>query len=120
MWRAFMLVWASVLVAGCASDAVAPPEVKVENPGAFVATLSDGQVGLFRSLGTVVYFDETFVVMIVYDVHPSSFDDAREMAKHAELPLPKHVRYEAATRLPPHQAVWFRTLTVAEKAVREQ
>ncbi len=114
------LVWATLLVAGCSADAVAPPEVSVENPGAFVATSVDGQIGLFRSLGTVVYFEETFVEMLVYDVHPASFDDAREIAKHAELPLPKHVRYLAQSKLPPHQSVWFRTLTVAEKAVRDQ
>ena len=114
------LAWASVLVAGCSADAVPPPEVSVENPGAFVAISVDGKIGLFRSLGTVVYFEETFVVELVYDVHPASFDDARELAKNADLPLPKHVRYEAESKLPPHQSVWFRTLTVAEKAVREQ
>jgi hypothetical protein len=115
-----VLACAALLVAGCSSDAVQPPEVTVENPGAFVATTSDGQFGLFRSLGTVSYFGETFVVEIVYDVHPSSWDDARELAKRSDLPLPKHVRYEAESRLPPNRAVWFRTLTVAEKALRDQ
>jgi hypothetical protein len=114
------LASASILVAGCSSDAVQPPEVRVENPGAFVATASEGQFGLFRSLGTVSYFGETFVVMIVYDVHPSSWDDAREMAKRSDLPLPKHVRYETESRLPLHQSVWFRTLTNSERAVQFQ
>jgi hypothetical protein len=112
------LVCGAVLVAGCYSDVAPPPDVRVEDPGAFVATYSDGQYGLFRSLGTLDYFDETFVVMLVYDVHPSSWEDAGEMAKHADLRLPNHANYGAEAHLPPNRPVWFRTLTYEEGAVR--
>src|SRR5258708_1283918 len=41
------LACGSVLVAGCYSDVAPPPDVRVEDPGAFVATYSDRQYGLF-------------------------------------------------------------------------
>ena len=107
----------ALLVGGCSSDAVRPPDVAVETPGAFVATNSDGKYGLFRSLGIVSYFGENLLITIVYDVHPSSWDDAREVSKRTDLPLPARVTYVAESRLPPHQAVWFRTLTDPEQAV---
>lgn len=104
--------------AACSADAAVAPEPAVETPGTFVATYADGQFGLFRSLGTVSYFGDSFVVMLVYEVRPSSWDDAIDLAKRAELPARDRVQYRAPSQLPEHRPVWFRTLTRSEEAVR--
>lgn len=117
-WRVRVVCVAAFALAGCSADAAVAPEPTVETPGAFVATYADGQFGLFRSLGTVSYFGDAFVVMLVYDVRPSSWEDATDLAKRKGLPTRDRVQYSAPSRLPEHRPIWFRTLTSAEEAVR--
>jgi hypothetical protein len=62
--------------------------------------------------------DKVLVFLTVYDVHPSSWEEAREQAKSRDIPLRLEIRIEPDTVITdhPYRVVWFRTLSEEEEA----
>ncbi|MDI3285481.1 hypothetical protein [Polyangium sp. 15x6] len=119
--RNLCLGWASaVLVAGCASDALTPPEARIDTPGAFVAVegyYEPGELTLVRILDRLQFEEARLLFMTVHDARPETYDEARELAKDHELPIRELIRIEPDTVVTqsPHRVVWFRTLTAKEQ-----
>jgi len=103
----------------CSSDALPEPEPELEQPGAFVAVeRGAGGLALFRTLAVLhVENGDTILFVTVYDVEPSSFEEARELSKDHDLRIRELVT--SASRnvliLSRHEVVWFRTLTEEEE-----
>jgi hypothetical protein len=119
--------WSSALAllaaaqSGCSSDAVTGPEPELLTPGTFVASLGydePGAITLLRTLDRVELEADALLFCTVYDVHPSSWEEAREMAKSHDIPIRLLIRIEPIRVITdnPHQVVWFRTLTDEEEA----
>ena len=105
---------ACLLLPACSSDTLTPPEAAIETPGAFIAVDEGGSaLVLHRSLETTVLESETFLFLTVYDVNPTTWDEAREIAKGHDIPI-RNSSVPAPRKLfpsGPYQVVWFRTLT---------
>jgi hypothetical protein len=119
--RVVGLLFLSAAGFACASDTVPAPEPTLEQPGAFVAVDSDdtGEMTLFRTLSRLaVQSGETILFVTVYDVTPSDWDDAREIAKGHEIPIRQELTSVSRSLLlqESYRVVWFRTLTEAEEA----
>jgi hypothetical protein len=117
--RLFVAFTPSVLaLCSCSSDAPVEPEPVFDQRGAFVA-MDEGKptLTLFRTLSPWVTEAKTFLFVTIYDVEPSSWDEAREISKNHDIPIRTEtgmfVRDDVAAV--PHRAVWFRTLTREEE-----
>jgi hypothetical protein len=113
-----MILGASL--SACSSDAAPVPEPELHTPGAFVAMIGydvADQITLLRTLDTLRFETDTVLFLTVYDVHPSSWDEARELAKSHDIPIRLEIRIEPETVVTdrPYQVVWFRTLTEEEE-----
>jgi hypothetical protein len=110
-------VVACLLLPACSSDTAAAPEAELDTPGAFIA-VDEGKGGLVlhRMLEKVVLEEETFLFLTVYDVSPSTWDEAGALAKRHDLPVRSGSVPAPAQLFPsgPHRVVWFRTLTEEE------
>jgi hypothetical protein len=107
-WLASILCVA--LLVGCSSDALVPPDPSVATPGAFVATAASGGYGLFRTLKATSFPQDTLLTIKVYDVHPSTLDEARAIAQGADIPVALENTIVAQSTLAQPQVVWFRSL----------
>jgi hypothetical protein len=91
----------------------------LETPGAFTAVdeAEGGRLTLYRTLDTLTLPNDTIVFATVYDVEPTSYKEAREMAQNHALPVRLEVQFlsRAALSAHPYKVVWFRTLTDEEK-----
>jgi hypothetical protein len=104
------------LATACSSESLPPPEPEVQHAGSFVA-VGDRELSLYRTLKALRIEGDTVLFTTLYDVAPGSFDQAREIAKQASLPVlsPLKVISRAEIVAHRHQVVWFRTLTKAEE-----
>jgi hypothetical protein len=103
-------------LAGCSSDAAPEPEPSVEDPGAFIAIGPD-EISLIRILTLFRFSGDTILFFSLYDVEPSNYEEAREIAKGRDIPIRQlsqviSVR-EIAAR--PHRVVWYQSLTAEER-----
>jgi hypothetical protein len=114
--RSAILVGVLALPA-CSADALAEPEPTLEQPGAFFAAEDGARLSLFRTLSPWVTEAGSFLFVSVYDVAPTSWEEAREMSKNHDIPLLtvstllRRDSVEATT----HRVVWFRSLTREEE-----
>lgn len=104
---------------GCASDSAPEPEPDLETRGAFVGIqgYSDKEpITLVRTLDRLRLENYTLMFFTIYDVHPATFSEARELAKSHQIKLREEVWIEnkAVVLSMPHEIVWFRTLTDEE------
>jgi len=109
-----------VALAGCSSDALDPSAPTFADPGTFVAVEeSPGQLTLYRCIDTFTVEGDVTLFIRSYDVAPRTVDEARELARHGELPVREPTIAVALTRFPgaPFWIVWFRTLTEDEIAL---
>jgi hypothetical protein len=105
---------------GCASDAAHAPEPDLMTAGTFVAVVGydePGHITLIRTLDHLELENDALLFMTVYDVHPSSWDEAREMAKSHDIPIRLEIRIEPIDVVTgsPYRVVWYRSLTQAEE-----
>jgi hypothetical protein len=119
--RVVGLLLLSTALSACASDTVPAPEPRLEQPGAFVAVEDDetGEMTLFRTLTRLaVQTGETILFVTVYDVTPSDWDEAREIAKGHDIPIRYDLTSVSRSLLvqESYRVVWFRTLTEEEEA----
>ncbi len=109
----------SAALYGCASDSAPEPEPDMETRGAFVAIqgYSDKEpITLLRTLDRLRLENYTLMFFTLYDVHPSTFSEAREMAKSHHIKIREEVWVEnkdIAIAMP-YEIVWFRTLSDEE------
>jgi hypothetical protein len=110
------LLVASHFVASCSSDAGPAPDPEVKQPGAFVA-FGQGELTLMRTLEALSLDNDTALFSTIYDVTPTSFEEARALAQQPSLPIRQSLATgsEKLLQLVPHRVVWFRTLTRAER-----
>jgi hypothetical protein len=92
------------------------PEPEVQHAGAFVA-VGDTELTLIRTLKAIRIEGDTVLFLTIYDVKPTSFDHAREIAQQQSIPILKELDLRSRAQIVgnPHQVVWFRTLTKAEE-----
>jgi hypothetical protein len=111
------LAWAALVLAACSSDSAPAPDPDLRTPGTFVATGSPQGFGLFRTLDAYAYANDTILAVREYDVHASTPDEAREIAKGSDIPIAAKRTLVVLSKLPdPHPVVWFRTLNAEEMA----
>ncbi|APR87492.1 hypothetical protein A7982_12841 [Minicystis rosea] len=107
------------LVAGCAPETEVGPEPELDTPGAFVAQREgDGSITLLRTLEKLtVAGQDTLLFFSVYDASPTTWDEARELAKQHDLKLRYELTtaYETPFLTSEFRVVWFRTLTDEER-----
>jgi hypothetical protein len=107
------------VLAGCSADKVPEPEPTLETKGAFIAVATDdGGYDLYRSLAVIgVGHDDDAFFVVPYLVEPTSFDEAREMAKDPALPA-KPVIAISRNAITSHdwRVVWFRSVSSEEEA----
>lgn len=113
------LLGATMGLSGCSSDAVALPEAELTTPGAFIAVrdLEPGHpISLIRTIDRLNFEFETLIFFTTYDVEPTSWDDARELAKQHDLGMRVEIEAQPAPAITTRswQVVWFRTLTDEE------
>ena len=113
------LVFLLVPLTACSSDTAPEPEAVIETPGAFTAVdeAPGGPLTLYRTLDTLTLPNDTVLFASIYDVEPTSYVEAREMAKSHAIPLREELQFlsRAALGGSAYQVVWFRTLTDEEK-----
>lgn len=107
-------------ISGCSSDAAPAPEPDLMTAGTFVAVESyddPGHLTLVRTLDHLQLENDALLFMTVYDVHPASWDEAREMAKSHDIPIRVEIRIEPIDVVldKPHRVVWYRSLTQEEE-----
>lgn len=109
----------SALLPACSSDTAPEPEAALETPGAFTAVdeAPGGPLTLYRTLDTLTLPNDTIVFATVYDVAPTTYEEARELAKDHAIPIRLELQFlsRAAMSAHPLRVVWFRTLTDKEK-----
>jgi hypothetical protein len=100
----------------CSSEALTPPEPDIRNPGAFVA-VGENKLTLMRTLDALKIEGDTILFTTFYDVFPTTFEHARELAKGPPLPIRDLLVSVSVAQIQaaPHEVVWFRTLTKAER-----
>jgi hypothetical protein len=105
-----------LVLTGCSSDAAPLPEPDLRQAGAFVA-VGQGELTLLRTLKSLTLDSDTLILATVYDVTPSTFEQAREISQQKIIPIRQGLdfRSENLLRTQPHRVVWFRTLTQAEE-----
>jgi hypothetical protein len=103
------------LLASCSSDVPPAPEPDIKNIGAFTA-YGVGELSLIRTLQTISLDNDYVIFATIYDVAPTSFDEARALAQLPSLPVRQGLTTGSEKLLlaQPHSVVWFRTLTKAE------
>jgi len=135
---AAVLALAATPLAACASDARPEPEPQLEDPGSFVAvrlkatqdggapatsdldggaTAPPGTLTLQRTLDRVILETGTILVFTVYDVHPASWEAAREASMAHDIPIAQltaAISEELFIAQSDYQVVWYRTLTDEE------
>jgi hypothetical protein len=107
----------SVLLGACSSEAMSPPEPEVAQAGAFIAVESEGGLSLMRTLKAIRIEGDNVIFTTLYEVTPSSWDEAREIAKQRTIPI-RDTLFTVSVGLlagRPHRVVWFRTLTKEEE-----
>ena len=114
------LTLSCAVLPACSSDTAPEPEPTLETPGAFVAldeNEGEGPLTLQRTLDTLTLPNDTILIITIYDVDPTSWDEAREASKSHDIPLRVEVELESKTPLVarPHRVVWWRSLTPEEK-----
>jgi hypothetical protein len=114
------LTIAAMALSGCASDDVQLPEAELVTPGAFVAVRGydpEHEFTLIRTIDRLDFEFETLLFFSTYDVNPTSWDDARELAKKHDLPLRQEIEAQPTGAITQRtwQVVWFRTLTAEEE-----
>jgi hypothetical protein len=114
------LVFLSAALPACASDTVPVPEPRLEQPGAFVAVDGDGEgaLTLFRTLSQLaVQGGDTILFITVYDVDPTTWDEARDISKGHDIPIRNEITSASRSLLiqSDYRVVWFRTLTEEEE-----
>ena len=117
--RTLRLLLLALFASGCSADSAPEPEPNLDTKGAFLAVIGDrGDIELYRTLAVIGDGEpyDTFFV-IPYSVTPSSFAEARELAKNADLP---HGDTLAIARgyITSHESkvVWYRSVTIEEEA----
>jgi hypothetical protein len=102
----------------CSSDAPTEPEPTLDTVGAFVA-LEQGTdaLMLFRNLSPWTTEAGVFLFVTIYDVEPTTWDEAREISKSHEIPIRTEVGLLGRddTAALPHRVVWYRSLTREEE-----
>ena len=107
----------TAVLPACSSDSLAPPEPEVHHAGAFFA-VGNSDIALYRTLKALRIEGDSILFLTLYDVTPSSFDHARDLAQQPSLPIRQELVSASETLLlkQPHRVVWFRTLTKPEEA----
>lgn len=103
----------------CVSDALPEPEPRLEQAGAFVA-VDQGEEALllFRTLSVLtVEGGDAIVFATIYNVAPTSWDEAREISRGHDIPMESPLTFLSRSALieDPYQVVWFRTLSKEEE-----
>ncbi|HRI66467.1 MAG TPA: hypothetical protein PK156_19595 [Polyangium sp.] len=123
-WFAWLWVLGLTLTAfgglGCASDDVRLPQAELVTPGAFVAIEgydADRKITLIRTIDRLDFQFETLLFFSTYDVEPTSFEQAAELAKQPEIGLLRVIDAQPTSAITtlPWKIVWFRTLTEEEQ-----
>lgn len=116
--RALVPVLAIMLLPACATESLPEPEPTLLTPGAFIAEdPADGPIVLLRTLETFVTEQDVVLALTEYDVEPSSFEAATELAKLPDLPIRVSLTAASSNALAKsdHRIVWYRTLTDEER-----
>ncbi|MCC6553964.1 MAG: hypothetical protein IT372_13215 [Polyangiaceae bacterium] len=111
---------ACALLPACASDAGPEPEPTLETPGAFTAVDEGaGHLSLYRTLDTLRVQGDVLIYLTHYDVHPETWEAARELSKRPDLPIFLEVTNASRRLFPsgPFQVVWYRSLSEEEEAL---
>jgi hypothetical protein len=111
-----VLLAIALALAACSSESLPEPEPEVQHTGAFVA-VGNADLELYRTLKAIRIEGDTVLFVTLYDVAPSSFDHAREIAQQPSIPIRREFILVSKALLVSqrHQVVWFRTLTKAEE-----
>ncbi len=116
--RAAMALLALVLASssGCSSESLATPEPEVHHAGAFFA-VGNADLALYRCLKALRIEGDTILFTTLYDVAPSSFEEARDIARAPSIPIRQTLVTISEALLTQNrlQVVWFRTLTKEEE-----
>jgi hypothetical protein len=114
-WLRYALFFACLSTAGCSSDAAPIPEPDIKHAGSFVA-YGQGELTLIRTLQAISLGNDYVVFATIYDVTPTSFDEARALAQQPDLPVRQGYTAgsESLLKAQRHEVVWFRTLTAEE------
>ncbi|UQA59703.1 hypothetical protein [Polyangium aurulentum] len=117
---ALLALFSAAALPGCASDAAHEPEPDLMTPGAFVAVEGydePGHLTVIRTLDKLQLENDVLLFVTVYDVRPSSWDEAREMAKSHEIPMRIEIQIDpiGTVTTKPHRVVWYRSLTQEEE-----
>lgn len=104
---------------GCASDSAPEPEPELETRGSFVAIQgfsTKEPITLVRTLDRLLLENYTLMFFTIYDVHPQTFSEARELAKGHDIKIREEIRIEnkAILMILPYEVVWYRTLSDEE------
>jgi hypothetical protein len=88
----------------------------VRHSGAFFA-VGDTELFLYRTLKSLRIEGDVILFTTLYDVVPSSFENAREIAQDPSVPIRQTLvtHSEALLTRHPLRVVWFRTLTKEEE-----
>ena len=114
------LIHVALCEVGCASDDVQLPQAELVTPGAFIAIEGydpERDLTLIRTIDRLDFQFEILLFFSKYDVAPTSFVEAAELAKEPELPLRTEIDAQPLAAIKEHrwQVVWFRTLTEEEQ-----
>ena len=115
--RLWLLAVTLALAVGCSSDAAVEPEPTLSTAGAFVAAGPVDQLQLYRVVEAIQFSNGSAALfLILYDVNPKSYDEAREFAQRRSLPtrIPLVVIVASDFTSQPYEVVWYRSLTQAE------
>jgi hypothetical protein len=107
----------TALTACGASDTAPEPEPELNTVGAFLAgDDGTGTLTLLRTLETLLVPNDRMLFITIYDVKPSSLEDAREISKRHDIPISVELTNASETQLrnSSYRAVWYRTLTEEE------
>ncbi|MET0594871.1 MAG: hypothetical protein ABW133_19375 [Polyangiaceae bacterium] len=107
---------AAVFMTACSSESPAPPEPTLRNAGAFFA-VDDTKIELYRTLKALQIEGDNILFATFYDVNPTSFDEAREIAKRTDIPIRETLMVFSELQVLSKRldVVWFRTLTAEEE-----
>lgn len=88
----------------------------LRHAGTFFA-VDDTKIELFRTLKALQIEGDNILFATLYDVNPTSFDEARAIAKRTDIPIRETLLIfsEAQVLARRLDVVWFRTLTAEEE-----